>query len=118
MIAKILGTIWIILGLLWLIRPAMLRRRLIRKMTRKMKWVIYGFILILMFSLLGVVIKAQGLFLKIAGLIGIFFVVKVIFTITSKASEKVSGFWTNKPLSFFRIWALVMLISGILLILT
>lgn len=117
MIAKILGTIWIILGLLWLIKPAMLRRRLIRKMTRKMRWVVYGFILMLMLSLLGVVIKAQGLFLKVAGLIGIFVVAKVIFSITAKASEKISGFWTNKSLSFFRIWGFVVLISGILLIL-
>ena len=118
MIAKILGMIWVILGLLWLVRPAMLRRRLTKKMTRKMKWAVYGFILVLMFSLFGVVIKAEGLFLKIAGLIGVFIVINAILSITAKASEKISDFWTKKPLAFFRIWGLVVLISGILLILT
>ena len=118
MITKILGTIWILLGILWTTKPQLLRKRLIKKINRKMRWIVYGFIVIFMFSLLGVVIKAQGLWLKIAGLLAISFAVKGILSITGKASDKISGFWSEKPLGFFRIWGVVILISGVLLILT
>ena len=118
MFAKILGTIWILLGIIWTIKPQMLRRRLIKKMNRKMKWAVYGFILVFMSSLLGVVIKAQGFWLKIAALTAIFFVIKGIFSVIAKTSDKISGFWTEQPLAFFRIWGLVVFISGLLLFLT
>ena len=118
MIANILGTIWVVLGLLWIIKPRMLKNRLVKKMNRKVRWVVYGFVLMLVFSLLGVVIKAQGLFLKLGGLVGIFIVVKGILLLKSKASEKISNLWAGKSLLFFRVWGIVVLASGILLILT
>lgn len=118
MIVNILGIIWVALGLLWTVRPQMLRKRLIKKMSRKMQWAVYGFVLVLIFSLLGVVIKAQGFFLKITGLIGIFIAVKGIFLFKFKISEKILGLWVEKSLLFFRVWGIVVLISGMLLILT
>lgn len=118
MIANILGTIWVLLGILWILKPQMLRNRLTKKMNRKMRWTVYGLSAILVFSLLGVVIKAPGAFLKIAGLIGIFIVVKIILSITSKTSEKIADFLAKKPLAFFRIWGIVVLASGILVILS
>ncbi|MEA3328863.1 MAG: hypothetical protein U9Q08_03945 [Candidatus Omnitrophota bacterium] len=118
MVADILGTIWVLLGLLWIIKPRMLRNRLAKKMNRKMRWIVYGFIIMLAFSLLGVVMKAQGIPLKIAGSIGILIAVKGILTVKSKASEKIAGFWTDRPLVFFRIWGGIILVSGVLLILS
>ena len=118
MIANIIGIIWVVLGLLWTIKPKMLRNRLIKKMNRKMRWTIFGVIFMLVFSLLGAVIKSQGLWGKIAGLIGIFILIRVILFFTSQASKKVSDFWSKKPILYFRIWGIVALVSGILLILT
>ena len=117
MIAKILGTIWILLGILWVIRPQMLRRRLLKKMNRRMRWAVYGFIFVFVFSLTGIVIKAQGLLFKIAGLIGIFLAARYVLSITSKASEKIARLGSEKSLLFFRIWGIVVFVSGILLIL-
>ena len=71
MIYNIVGVIWVILGLLWLIKPEVLKNRLKRKMNRRMKWIVYGFVLVFSFILIGSVIRAQGLFLKIIGIIGI-----------------------------------------------
>lgn len=116
--AKIAGIIWILLGILWLIKPQLLRKRLIKKTGRKMRWAVYGFIIVFVFSLLGMVFKAQWLWLKIAGIAGILFAVKAILGLLAKASGKVAGFWEEKPLNFFRIWGLVLCLSGVLLILT
>ena len=114
--AKILGIIWVALGILWSAKPQLLRNRLMKKMNRKMRWAVYGFILMFIFLLIGSIIKAQGLLPKIVGLIGTVVVVKGILLIISKTSEKMSGWWAKRPLIFFRIWGLIILIAGILLI--
>ena len=114
--AKILGIIWIALGLLWSAKPQLLRNRLMRKMNRKMRWTVYGFMLMFIFLLIGSIIKAQGLLPKIIGLIGMIIVVKGILLITSKTSEKMSGWWAKRPLVFFRVCGIIILIVGILLI--
>ena len=116
--AKILGIIWILLGTLWLVKPEMLRKRLIKKSNRKMRWMVYGFIIVFVFSLLGMVFKAQWLWLKVGGIVGIFFAVKAVLGLVAKATGKVTGFWEDKPLTFFRIWGLVLLLCGVLLVLT
>ncbi|MFC1698838.1 hypothetical protein ACFL1I_02620 [Candidatus Omnitrophota bacterium] len=118
MLAKILGTLWIILGLLWLIKPEMLKRRLIKKTNRKIKWAVYGFTLMLVFSLLGVVFKAQGAWLKVIGLIGIFALVRIILQFSGRTSQKIAEWGSKQSLLIFRIWALIILITGICLILT
>ena len=117
MMAKILGIIWIALGLLWSAKPQLLRNRLTRKMNRKMRWTVYGFMLMFIFLLIGSIIKAQGLLPKVVGLIGIIIVIKGIRLITAKTSEKMSGWWAKRPLGFFRVWGLIILVAGILLVL-
>jgi len=117
MLAKIVGVIWILLGILWLIKPEMLKNRLQRKMTRRMKWIIYGFMFIFALSLVVSALKAEGLAYKIVGIIGIIIFVKIILLLMSKASEKFLGWWQERPLIFFRIFALLMLGAGIMLML-
>ena len=112
MFAKIFGTIWLILGLLWIIKPQMLRNRLKKKMTRKIRWTVFGFILIFGLSLLGGLIRTEGIFLKIVGLIGLVIVIKGLLLITSKTSEKLIGWWQGRPLVAFRILGLFIFIMG------
>jgi len=112
MLAKILGILWIGLGLLWLLKPAALKNRLQRKMNRKMRFVVYGFILVFGFLMIGSVIKTPGLLSKAIGVIGMIVAIRAIMLITSKTSEKVFEWWGNRPLGFYRIWALCMLIIG------
>ena len=117
MLSKLLGIIWIILGVLWVAKPDILKNRLKKKMNRKIRWVVFGFIIIFGLLLVGSVIKAQGILPKIIGLVGIIITIKAILLLTSKTSEKIINWWAEKPLIFFRIWALVVLAIGIMLIL-
>ena len=116
MLAKILGFIWILAGLLWIIKPEILKNRLKKKMNRKMKWPVHGFILVFGFLLIGSVIKAEGLLPKLIGLIGMLIAIRAILWITSKTSEKILDWWAEKPLSFFRLWALFIFGIGVLLL--
>lgn len=115
MLAKILGFIWIALGLLWAAKPAILKNRLQRKMGRRMRRVVFGFLLVFSFLLIGSVIKAPGILAKIVAIIGMVFAIKVIMLITSKVSDKTFEWWGERPLVYFRIWGLFVLATGLLL---
>ncbi len=116
MLAKIVGISWIILGFLWVLKPGALKNRLKKKMNRKMKWVVYGFILMFAFMLIGAIIKAQGFLPKVVGLIGLVVAIRSVTLVMSKASGKVSAWWEARPLVFFRIWALIIFATGIALV--
>ena len=116
MLAKILGTIWIVSGLLWLFKPESLRNRLKKRMSRKLRWIIYGFILIFGLLIIGSVLKANGLLPKIVGVIGIIITIKGILLLTSKTSEKIFTWWSERPIVFFRVWALFILVTGLMLV--
>ncbi len=116
--ARILGIIWIILGILWAAKPAILRDRLRRKMSRKIKWTIYGFLLAFGILMVGSVIKIPGIFAKIVGLLGVVLVIKSIVLMLSKTSEKLWEWWLKQPLVIFRLQALLLIVIGIMLVLT
>ena len=115
MLAKIIGAIWVLSGLLWLFRPESLKRRLAKKMSRKFRFIIYGFILMFGIVIIGSVFKAEGIIAKLVGLIGIIISIKAILLLTSKTSDKIVGWFAEKPIKFFRIIACVMIIFGIML---
>ena len=100
--------------MLWMIKPDHLRNRLQRRMTRRVKWIVFGFLLAFVFVMIGSVARASGAGLKIAGIMGIVITARVIVLITSKASQKIIGWWTAKPLIFFRIWGLVVFATGLM----
>jgi len=116
MLSNIIGYISILLGVLWFIKPEALRNRLKKKINRKMKWVIYGFIIVFSIFLIGSAIKAQGLIMKIIALVGMFIAIRIIMMITSKTSEKMLEWLATRPVIFFRIWALFVILFGIMLI--
>ena len=116
MLSKILGAIWILLGVFWLIKPEILRERLKRKMNRRIKWIIYGFVLAFGFLMMMSAFKTHGLLAKIIGIASMVIAIKVIMLITSKASEKMFEWWGGRSLKFFRIWALIIIGLGVMLI--
>ncbi|GEM_PF-1247413 len=116
MLARILGIIWIGLGLLWLFKPESLKNRLQRKMNRRIMFVVYGFLLVFGFLMTGSVIKTPGLVPKVIGVLGMVLAIRAIILITSKTSEKIFEWWGNRPPGFYRTCALFMLIIGTMMI--
>ena len=116
MLSKILGYIWIILGMWWVIRPESLKRRLARKMSRRVRWTVFAFVIVFAFLMIGSVIRASGIAAKIIGIVGLVIAIKAIMLITSKTSEKVLAWWAGRPVGFLRAWAAFILTMGIMLV--
>jgi len=114
-VSRILGIIWAVLGLLWTIKPEALKVRVSRKMSRKMRRIVFFFILIFSLMLIGSVVKADGLIPKIAGILGMIVMIKSIMLVTSATTEKFTCWWGGRPLIFFRIWGLTVLTIGLML---
>ncbi|MGB2630502.1 MAG: hypothetical protein WBD24_02035 [Candidatus Omnitrophota bacterium] len=116
MLSKLLGIIWILLGILWLVDPQRLKTRLQGKMNRKMKRVVFGFILVFGLLMIGSVFRTSGILPKIIGIAGMVLVIKGIILITSKTSDKIFEWLGSRSLKYFRIWALVLLALGLMMI--
>jgi len=115
MLSNILGYFWIFFGLLWLWKPHLLRTRAGRKTARKVKWPLFIFTLFLTGNLLNVVFTFKSIFVKIAGVIGIFFMLKAILGLTSKATGTFLSRWSDLPLFVFRVIACFSILAGVLL---
>ena len=113
---KILGFIWALLGLIGLIFPGALRDYLKRKISRRIMWIIYGFLLLFSLSMIGSVIRAPGLAAKIVGILGIIIVVKIIMLMLSKASGKLWDWWLSRPLIVFRVQGLILILIGVIML--
>lgn len=118
MFAKILGLLWAVLGLLWLFKPQSLRERIKKKMARKIKWIVLGFVVVFAFSIIGSIIKAEELYLKIIGAAALMVAARLILLATTKTSEKIFSWWEGRPLIFFRFCGLFVLITGAALFLS
>lgn len=116
MLSKILGVVWILLGLWWVIKPEALKNRLKRKMSRRVRWTVFAFVFVFAFSMMGSVFKVPGLGAKIIGVIGLVIAIRAIMFITSKTSEKVLEWWGSRSLAFLRGWAVFVLVTGIMLV--
>jgi len=113
MLAKILGTIWILFGAFWVLKPKSLKERLSRKMNKKIHRVVLFFMLIFCFLMVGSVFKAPGFIPKVIGIVGMIIAIKVIMLLTSKTSEKLLAWWGDKPLIFYRILAVFIVSIGL-----
>ena len=116
MFAKIVGLIWAILGLLWLLKPETLKKYLKKKMSRIMKRRICGFILVAGLLLAASAIRIAGILPKIVALAGIVIAVRSGFLFTSKASDQIFDTLVERPLSFFRIGAFFILVIGLVMV--
>jgi len=58
--------------------------------------------------------NTQGILANILLIFGILGVIKGIFFLTSKASDKLIDWWLERPLWMWRLWALSFVVIGIL----
>ena len=75
MIAKIIGLVWVIWGIVILIKPEILRKKLQTKGSKKLKKNLFLLTLFLSFTLIIASFKADGLLPKVIlvlGILGIF----------------------------------------------
>ena len=112
MLAKVIGFLWVLFGFLWLARPQALKGRLQRKMGRKTRWIVYGFLIVFGFLMMGSVIRTPGFLPKFIGVLGMVITIKAIMLLTSKTSEKFVTWWSERSMLFFRVLAAAFIALG------
>ena len=116
MLAKIFGWFWIIMGVLFLIKPQLLRRRLQVKSTKKLRKALFLITLFLAVSLILASFKAAGILPKIITLVGIIGIFKAFFFLKSKAAESLIAWISRQPLKIFRFGAVGYIIMGLIIL--
>ncbi len=117
MIARIIGWLWIILGVISLIKPEFLKRRFQKKGLKKFRRIFFAIAFILGAYLISISWKIPGLLSKIVMLIGIVIVFKGLFLLKAKTTEKIVDWLSRQPLTYFRVGGLLYLIFGIIILL-
>jgi len=117
MLSKLLGIIGILTGLLWLIKPEALKNRIKKKINRRIRLIVFIFVIMFGLLLIGSIIRAEGFLPKFIGTIGIVITIKGVLLLTSKASGKILEWLQGKSLLFFRMCALFIFVMGIMLFL-
>ena len=113
MLVKILGWFWVVSGVLFLLKPSLLRGRLQRKSYRTFRR--YLFLIVVSVGILFV--KAAWTlddFLPRTALIvvGVIAIIKGFFFLKAKAAEKVVAWFARQSLTVFRIGASFQILVG------
>jgi len=86
------------------------------KVNRKMRRLLFGSLILMGLSVTASVMKMPGIPPKIIAIIGLVMAIKGIMLLTSKTSEKLFEWWAARPVSFFRMQGVVILLIGLALV--
>jgi len=113
MITKIIGIIWVVWGILILVKPEVLRKKLQTKGSKKIKKNLFLLTLFLSITLIIVSLKVSGLLPKILLILGVIGIFKAFIFLKSKASDKLIAFSANLSLSIYRIGGAMYIVLGL-----
>lgn len=116
MLLKILAWFWIVLGILSLIWPQLLKKRLTKKSYKRVRKILFLAAIFLSLSLISISFKLTGLLPKIIAIIGIVAIFKVVFVLKGRASDRLVEWFQNKPLILFRLAGAIYLVIGLIIL--
>lgn len=116
MILDIIGWMWVITGVLFLVKPVWLQKTLQKKVMKKLRWAFIAIVFTVGGGLIASAWGMKGLAPKIVVIIGIIAIVKGFLLFNEKATEKVVDWFTGQSLMFYRIWSSCQIIAGLVAI--
>lgn len=117
MFAKILGCAWIILGVVFLMKPQMLRNRFQKKGIRKIRKYLFAAALAVSSMILSVAWNSEGILAKIVFIFGLVGIFESMFFLKEKTTQKLVEWLSKQPIKFFSIWAAAQICFGMMLLL-
>ncbi len=118
MLLFIIGWLWVVTGVIFLIWPGILKKRIQGKSNKIIKRYLFAIALFIAAGLISIGMEIQILIIKvIVILIGLAAVIKGVLMLRSKAAGAIVEFLKNKPSYLFRLWALIQAIAGALILL-
>jgi len=116
MFSNILGGIFVLLGVLFLLYPEALRRRLRRKAIWKLRRYFFAAAFSLGILLISVGWRHEGLLPKVLMLIGIVALLKGLLLLNSRAAETVTAWILERPIVQLRVFAVGQIAMGLLIL--
>lgn len=116
MLTAIVGWFFIIFGILFLVKPEILRKKLQKKGVKKLKKTLFFIAIIVSLALIMTSFKMSGVWAKIIAILGIIGVFKAIFLLKAKAAEKMIEWSAKQPVNVFRAGGLIYIIIGIIIL--
>lgn len=117
MLAKIIGWVWVIIGILFLIKPNFLKAKLQKKGIKKIKKLLFGIAIVFGIFLIAASGKIQGFVSIIIMILGIIAIIKGVILLKAKFAEELLDWVSRQPILFFRIIALVYIAIGVVILL-
>lgn len=113
MLKVLLGWFFILSGIVFFLKPTILKRSLEKKIFKKIK----KYLIIVLFFLAATMIKVswgfEGAGSKVLLFIGIIAMIKGFFFLKSKGNLKIIEWFSTKPIKFFRIISLMYIGFGL-----
>ncbi len=116
MFAKILGWVWVIMGVIFLIKPQLLKNRLQKKGIKKIRKYLFCVALALSSMILSIAWNSEGILAKIVFIFGLIGIFKSMFFLKEKTSENLVQWLSIQPIKFFSIGAALQICFGIMLL--
>jgi hypothetical protein len=116
MVIKVIGWVLLISGVLVLIFPGILRWQIRRKSNRVIRRCLFAIALFPATLIIAAGFRFEGVMPKIIMVIGLFLLVKAVFSIRSKAVEKIVDFLKKQPTIFFRLCAFAQALIGLAIV--
>ncbi len=115
MLVKIIGVFWIIIGILFILKPQLLQKRLQKKSTKKIRKNLFLLALFLAFTLILASLRSQGLLPKMIMVLGIIGIIKAFLFLNAKAAGKLIAWISQKPVSIFRLGGAAYVLLGVIM---
>ncbi len=100
-LVKILGWLWIAAGFLFFIKPNMLARILQKRSIRRIKKYLFAFAIFAGILLIKTLWGIEGILPKVIMVMGLVAIIKGLFLIKGKVAERITGWFSKQPVSFF-----------------
>lgn len=117
MFSGVVGGIFIVVGILSLLYPEALRRRLRRKAVWKLRRYFFAAALFFGVLLISTGWKQPGLLPKMLVLIGVAAVLKGLLLLNARASERITAWVVARPILHLRVFAAAEIAMGLLILL-
>ncbi|MBU1006504.1 MAG: hypothetical protein KKH08_02780 [Candidatus Omnitrophica bacterium] len=114
MFFRIVGILWILLGIWWMMRPQRLQRVFVKKARKTRKKIMLVAMVIAIGLFFSAAKYASGILANVLLIFGIIGIVKAILFFTTDLSDKVIDWWLKKPLWVWRVWAGCFTLMGLL----
>ena len=116
MLHKIIGWFLLLSGILFLIKPAILKNKLQKKTYKKFLYFIIGATFALGGYMASFAFRFKGALPKVIAVIGIIALIRGFMFLNSKTRQKLASVFSKAPLKIYRIFAAGYALLGVLMI--